>query len=66
MKKGTGDERRSPKRARQPKLPAIKNSFCRVELWPVVVADAVPILVVGKELGQRSGFAILLLRGTLL
>lgn len=61
-KKGTGDERRSPKRARQPKLPAIKKSFCCVELWPIVIADAIPILVVGKELGQRSDFTILLLR----
>ena len=62
MKKGTGDERRPPKHARQPELPAIKKSFCRVELWSIIVADAIPILVIGKELGQRSGFAILLLR----
>jgi hypothetical protein len=62
MKKGTGDEHRSPKRVRQPRLSAIKKSFGRVEFWLLVVAGAVPVLVAGKELGQRTGFSVLLLR----
>ena len=41
---------------------AIKNSFCGVQLWPIVVAGAVSILVVGEKFRQRPGFTFLLRR----
>ena len=41
---------------------AIKKSFCGVQLWPIVVAGTVSILVVGEKFRQRPGFTVLLLR----